>query len=110
MERGWMKKVALRWMLLLACTCATMRAQSFDLVDGRMPVASLDGKWRFHPGDDMRWADPSFDDSAWPLLRSDADWGQQGYPTLSGLAWYRFAVKAPKGMDKIGLMLPYIFT
>ncbi len=72
-----MKKVALRWMLLLACTCATMRAQSFDLVDGRMPVASLDGKWRFHPGDDMRWADPSFDDSAWPLLRSDADWGQQ---------------------------------
>jgi hypothetical protein len=24
------------------------RAQSFDLTNGRVPVASLDGFWRFH--------------------------------------------------------------
>src|SRR5689334_826884 len=31
-------------------------------------TASLDGEWRWHAGDDLRWASPSFDDSDWPVL------------------------------------------
>ena len=70
-------------------------AQAFDLDKGRVALTRLDGLWRFHLGDDGRWADPSFDDSSWPLLRSDRGWSSQGYPAMSGSGWYRFSVRIP---------------
>jgi hypothetical protein len=30
--------------------------------------AALTGPWKFHIGDDPRWADPKFDDSSWARL------------------------------------------
>src|SRR6202035_2500406 len=76
----------------------TMRCgQTFNLQTGSEPVASLDGLWRFHTGDNPTWADPNFDDSQWPLLRSDEDWGQQGYENYGGFAWYRFTIAVPEG-------------
>ncbi len=65
---------------LLLVTLAGIRlpAQTFSLVSGREPVTSLDGLWRFHTGDNPAWADPSLDDSNWPLVRSDESWTKQG--------------------------------
>jgi len=103
-----MKKLAP--LLLLLTLSISARAQSFDLTNGRVPVASLDGLWRFHTGDNPAWADPNFDDSQWPLLRSDEDWAQQGYEGYSGLAWYRFQVTAYSGPDYVSLLLPTIRT
>jgi hypothetical protein len=85
-------------------------AQSFDFSADRDPIARLDGKWRFHPGDDPAFAQPGFDDSAWPLLDSRKSWYEQGYPGLSGWAWYRFAVQLPAGTGPLALQLPPIFT
>jgi hypothetical protein len=31
-------------------------------------VAPLNGPWKFHVGDDPRWADPNFDDSQWETV------------------------------------------
>src|SRR5215475_2805961 len=28
-------------------------------------VATLTGPWKFHLGDDVRWANPEYDDSSW---------------------------------------------
>ena len=83
---------------------------SFSFLTDHEPVISLDGLWRFHPGDDARWASPAFDDSAWPLLRSDEPWTDQGYNQLSGFAWYRFRVQAPSPAMPISLLLPSILT
>lgn len=69
---------------------------SFDLDRDRESLVSLDGLWRFHPGDNPQWSEPSFDDSAWPLLRSDKPWSVQGYPAMGGFAWYRFAITVPR--------------
>jgi phosphoserine phosphatase RsbU/P len=82
---------------LFFCAASGLHAQTFNLQTGREPVASLDGLWRFHTGDNPAWADPNFDDSQWPLLRSDAVWGQQGYENYGGFAWYRFTVVVPEG-------------
>ncbi|QEE30499.1 SpoIIE family protein phosphatase [Terriglobus albidus] len=82
---------------LLLCLTPGLHAQTFNLQTGREPVASLDGLWRFHTGDNPGWADPGFDDSQWPLLRSDEEWGQQGYKNYGGFAWYRFTVAVPDG-------------
>jgi phosphoserine phosphatase RsbU/P len=83
---------------------------TFSLITDHEPVVSLDGLWRFHPGDDPRWASPTFDDSAWPLLRSDQPWAVQGYANLSGFAWYRFTVQVPSPAVPLALLLPSILT
>jgi len=87
----------LAWLWLLLCAASGIHAQTFNLQTGREPVASLDGLWRFHTGDNPAWADPNFDDSQWPLLRSDKVWGQQGYENYGGFAWFRFTVAVPEG-------------
>ena len=92
-------------MSLLLGAASGLRGQSFNLQTGREPVASLDGLWRFHTGDNPAWADPNFDDSQWPLLRSDKDWSQQGYKNYGGFAWYRFTVVVPEGSKDWSLYL-----
>ncbi len=89
--------VSLASLSLLHCGVPGLHAQTFNPQTGCEPVASLDGLWRFHTGDNPAWADPNFDDSRWPLLRSDEAWSQQGYKNYGGFAWYRFTVAVPQG-------------
>ena len=89
--------VSLASLSLLLCAASGLRAQTFNLQTGREAIASLDGLWRFHTGDNPAWADPNFDDSQWPLLRADEAWGDQGYKNYGGFAWYRFTVAVPDG-------------
>jgi len=105
-----MKKIYLLLGLFLLGVCSSLHAQSFNLQTGREPITSLDGLWRFHTGDNPAWASPHFDDSKWPLLRSDESWTKQGYPDYSGYAWYRFTVQVPDGSKPLGLLLPQILT
>ena len=66
-------------------------------------VFPLNGPWRFHTGDDLRWARPDFDDSGWEQVdltpeagAHDGDvglpgyvpgWSQRGHARYSGYAW-----------------------
>ncbi|HLJ89009.1 MAG TPA: SpoIIE family protein phosphatase [Candidatus Angelobacter sp.] len=97
--------VSLALLSLLLCASSGLHAQDFNLQTGREPVASLDGLWRFHTGDNPAWADPNFDDSQWPLLHSDGPWSQQGYQNYGGFAWYRFTVAVPEGSREWSLYL-----
>jgi Stage II sporulation protein E (SpoIIE) len=108
--------------LLLECCCSPrVRAQAtteapatFDFDRDRGPIISLNGVWRFHPGDDpdgkLGWAKPDFDDSSWPLLRSNTGWGEQGYKGYSGFAWYRFKVLLPNEQRRWAISLPRLLT
>ncbi len=53
---------------------------------GSVPI---DGKWQFHLGDDLAWANPGLDDSAWEQINADTTWGAQTHPSYTGFAWYR---------------------
>jgi hypothetical protein len=53
----------------------------------------LDNAWRFHTGDDPGWADPNFDDSAWPKVGLQTSLLDQGFETYSGFGWYRLRLK-----------------
>ena len=71
-------------------------------------MISLDGPWKFHTGDDPRWAHPDFDDSSWedvdlsaPPDANDGDvgitpytagWDSKGHKGYQGYAWYRLHV------------------
>jgi hypothetical protein len=83
----------------------------------------LTGPWRFHPGDDMRWAAPDFEDGHWEtadltpapgahdsdvgLTDYVAGWQARGHEGYSGYAWYRMhiAVDAPAGAP-LALLAP----
>jgi Stage II sporulation protein E (SpoIIE) len=108
-------------LLLECCSSPRVRAQTspevpatFNFDRDREPITSLNGVWRFHPGDDpdgkLGWAKPDFDDSNWPLLRSNTGWGEQGYKGYTGFAWYRFKVLLPKERGQWAISLPRLLT
>jgi len=95
---------------LFFCSVTPIRAQVFDLDKDREQMVALDGLWRFHPGDDPRWADPAFDDSQWPLLSADGGWSDQGYKDMAGTAWYRARILVPRGVGPLAIYVPLIYT
>ncbi|HTX75727.1 MAG TPA: SpoIIE family protein phosphatase [Terracidiphilus sp.] len=102
--------------LLLSLCAGALCAQSFDFARDRQPILSLDGLWRFHPGDSPTvngtplWASSEFDDSSWSTLRSDRSWSDQGYRGLGGFAWYRFKVVIPAGQEPTDILLAPMLT
>lgn len=94
----------------LLLTLASRRAAA----DSPAPIAlgasvvPLHGPWKFHIGDDPRWADPNFDDSDWESVdltpapgAHDGDvglmgyvpgWVARGHPNTWGYAWYRLRI------------------
>lgn len=50
--------------------------------------------WRFHPGDDPAWADPDFDDSAWPLVLPSLENVDQVAGEWTGIGWFRRQIRA----------------
>ncbi len=91
-----------------------------DAVIGNSVVV-LTGPWAFHPGDDMAWAQPGYDDSAWatmdltpppgsfdPGIGSSGfvpGWTVKGYPKLAHFAWYRLRVNIRNGAATTGQAL-----
>jgi hypothetical protein len=112
-----MKRLA--FLLLLVSTVA---AEAGPITLGPAVVA-LNGPWKFHTGDDRRWADPAFDDSAWESVdltpapgAHDNDvgltgyvpgWAAKGHAGYWGYAWYRIrvSVAVPMG-DSLALAGP----
>jgi len=72
-------------------------------------AVSLDGPWQFHLGDDLAWASPQFDDSAWEQLSGDKPWGAQTHPNTEGFGWYRLHIAfAPDAPSAIALLVPNV--
>ncbi|MGA7857758.1 MAG: SpoIIE family protein phosphatase [Terracidiphilus sp.] len=74
-------------------------------------AVAIDGPWQFHPGDDLAWAEPAFDDSQWDQLTADKPWGEQGHPSYTGFAWYRRSVRitpAAGSSPDFALLIPAI--
>jgi sigma-B regulation protein RsbU (phosphoserine phosphatase) len=68
-------------------------------------MTRLSGPWRFHPGDNPAWSSPSLDDSQWSLLYAGRSWSQQGYPSYSGVGWYRLRLSLPASPGPLALYL-----
>jgi hypothetical protein len=61
----------------------------------------LAGKYPFKTGDDMAWAKPGFNDTAWDKIQVPARWDDQGYPSKDkSYQWYRIHVNIPADMKK----------
>ncbi|MCC6484916.1 MAG: beta galactosidase jelly roll domain-containing protein [Armatimonadetes bacterium] len=58
-------------------------------------------------GENQKWQQPDYDDSAWQKIRVDSAWDHQIDRQYSGAAWYRLSFKAPtvKESQKVYLIL-----
>jgi len=119
--------------LILGIVIATLMALAIAIVDlasGGRPdpptlraaATLLDGAWRFHTGDDPRWADANTDDNDWETIdltavpgSHDGDvglpdyvggWMAHGHPGYHGYAWYRRAVTVPAGRASWDILGP----
>ncbi len=108
LPQGWDRRtiVLLTFAFLFVVSTKPAHAQVFDLDRDRVPMVELKGLMRFHTGDDPRWADPKFDDSAWKLLKPDQPWSASGERDAGGIAWYRFIVHVPASLHQPVLYLP----
>ena len=74
-------------------------------------MVPVGGLWAFHPGDDMAWAAPGYDDTAWARIRVGETWEQQGFRNLTGFGWYRRRIVVDAGANPdwtLTLLLPAV--
>ena len=111
--RGDLARRVLRWswlsgLLLLGAVHSALADSPSTLSFGSEAV-TLSTPWRFHAGDDLRWADPKFDDASWEVMdltaqpgAHDGDvgltgyapgWAARGHRGYKGYAWYRMTVR-----------------
>jgi hypothetical protein len=88
--------------LLVFCLSATafgqqQNASTFVLHGLGRATLPLDGDWQFHEGDDLAWASPGYDDSAWHPIQVGRSWEGQGHRNYTGFAWYRRRLVLPPG-------------
>jgi hypothetical protein len=92
----------------------TSPAPAVVIIDGLgKGTVDLSGPWRFHIGDDLRWADPSINDTpgegGWETILPDRPWGAQSHYAYAGFAWYRLHLRitpAPDVKTDFQLLLP----
>jgi serine phosphatase RsbU (regulator of sigma subunit) len=54
------------------------------------PEVTLDGLWKYHPGDDSTWASPGYNDSSWVETDPFITWEGPSAPEWKGIGWFRF--------------------
>jgi diguanylate cyclase (GGDEF)-like protein len=96
----------------VAAVSATPLVPALSMIDGLgKGSAELKGPWQFHTGDDLTWASPALDASAWEQIDADKPWGMQGHFGYTGFAWYRIRLEltpAPGIPAQFSLLLPPI--
>jgi sialate O-acetylesterase len=66
---------------------------------------SLEGIWKFKPGDDLNRSKSNFDDWDWVNVIVPAPWETQGYKNYDGFAWYRKKFNIPERYRNTKLVL-----
>ncbi len=116
-------KTALRIILLLVASMG-LHAQTLaqDHIALGQSIVTLNGPWKFHIGDNPRWADPGFDDSQWETVDFAAGpasvdpatgaagyspgWTAKGHPGYSGYAWYRIRLQFVNPEQALAMLVP----
>lgn len=82
---------------------------TFDFNKDRSPIISLNDLWRFHVGDDPRFAGSDFDDTAWQLVPAvQTAENHVSLPEGPASFWYRAKVSIPPGTPPLSLYVPRV--
>ena len=127
-------------LLPLLAPCATAQSAPASDSSRNFPIASakngaqqivlgnsaqaLMGPWKFRTGDDLAWAQPGFNDTAWAdyTLQAqgwpesilperneyDPGWGGHGYGGAPSYGWYRIHVSLGRASSSLSLLVPTV--
>lgn len=77
----------------------------YEQVDYLQPDANLAGVWKFRPGDNEEWQDPTLDESGWNNIVVPTFWEAQGFKDYNGYGWYRLRFRVPQNLRNQRLIL-----
>jgi serine/threonine protein kinase len=61
---------------------------------------NLEVKWKYQQGDDLTWANPEFDDSAWAYYQIDKPPEQQAIKPINDFSWFRIKLQLPNKLSE----------
>ncbi|WP_141691562.1 SpoIIE family protein phosphatase [Rhodohalobacter halophilus] len=89
-------------LLLLVCPFMTKAQESFfqfeeesvelisaENMSDRERILYISDRWKFSPGDDTRWAEPDFDDTAWESISTNLTTSDLSFVEWEGIGWFR---------------------
>ena len=56
---------------------------------------SLQGAWKYHPGDNLQWANPDFNDANWESVDTLLDVDELPAQGWEGIGWFRLHLSVP---------------
>lgn len=71
-----------------------------NVASQNLEIVSLSHDWKFQTGDNLEYASPGFDDSAWKEIGMNKIWEEQGYDPYDGFAWYRTKIFIPSSLKQ----------
>jgi sialate O-acetylesterase len=73
-------------------------------------VLDLEGNWKFSIGDNLKWAEPNYNDQYWEEIYVPSAWEDEGFSGFDGYAWYRKTLPGEqlRNKENLYLMLGYI--
>lgn len=82
---------------------------SADSLEQEMDVNLSKIPWKYHAGDDSRWAAPSFDDQPWKTLAPLFNLGSLAPGAWQGIGWFRLHLEVDSALlnRTIGLQLSH---
>ncbi len=101
-----MKKKSI--MLIMILMIISINVNSTNLKMRR--VINLQGRWKIMTGDNLKYAQPGYDDTDWEKIYVPGEWEDQGYWNYNGFAWYRtkFEISEKYHSSCLYLALGYI--
>jgi len=66
---------------------------SSDSINAKQLNLGGDASWRYHPGDNLDWAQPNFNDSAWDTINPWMDMLKFDANKWEGIGWFRKVVQ-----------------
>lgn len=76
---------------MLALIVATTMATTDGMAQEGDRRVNLRGSWKFSLGDNMKFADPEYNDRDWEEIYVPATWQEEGFRHYNGYAWYRMS-------------------
>ncbi|UCE67085.1 MAG: hypothetical protein JSU85_03475 [Candidatus Zixiibacteriota bacterium] len=84
-----MKKRLIIFYFIIVCSLSfPAHGQEPAIFTVSIDSIELSGPWKYHPGDDLSWADPDFDDSGWDLFPTHFE-DPDSIAEWQGIGWFR---------------------
>ena len=74
---------------LMACLLALFLFPVQGCAQEKDRRLNLAGDWQFSLGDNMKFAQPEYDDTNWEKIFVPSNWHREGFRNYHGFAWYR---------------------